>query len=245
LPDNEIFIKNFFKNIDEIRRVFPNFCLVLQHLTSPDEGESIDNFIAKTKTNLERLAAYQPTFINSHTGKDYFTFEENCKVIEATMEVSEKTGVRILHETHRGRFSFHAASLLPYLERFPEMELVGDFSHFCVVSESILTDQKAILKKIIPHVSHIHARVGSEQMAQIPDPFAPEWSAHLNIFTGFWRDIIAEKEAKGWKTITITPEAGPAPYMAALPFTLQPIANQWNVNLKMKNYLQKNIKTSI
>jgi sugar phosphate isomerase/epimerase len=241
LPDNEIFIKDFYKNVEDIRRINPNFCLVLQHLTSPDDSESLDHFIAKMKANLERLAAFQPTFINSHTGKDYFSFEENCRVIEATMEVAEKTGVRILHETHRGRFSFHAASLLPYLERFPDMELVGDFSHFCVVSESILTDQKDILTKIIPRVSHIHARVGNEQTAQIPDPFAPEWSAHLSIFTGFWRDIIVAKQAKGWQTMTITPEAGPAPYMAALPFTLQPIGNQWNVNLKMKKHLKNTL----
>jgi hypothetical protein len=241
LPNDEGFIKDFFKNIEDIRRFNPNFCLVLQHLTSPENGESVNRFIAKMKANLERLAAFQPTFINSHTGKDYFTFDENCKVIEATIEVAEKTGVRILHETHRGRFSFHAASLLPYLERFPELELVGDFSHFCVVSESMLEDQQEILSKIIPHVSHIHARIGSTQMPQIPDPFAPEWSAHLNIFTNFWREIIAQKQAKGWKTMTITPEAGPAPYMPALPFTRQPIANQWNVNLKMKQYLKKTI----
>lgn len=241
LPDNENFIKDFFKNIDELRRPFPDFCLVLQHLTSPERDESLTHFIDRMKANLERLAAFQPTFINSHTGKDYFTFDENCKVIEATMEVAEKTGVRILHETHRGRFSFHATTLLPYLERFPDLELVGDFSHFCVVSESMMEDQTAILSKIMPHVSHIHARIGASQMPQVPDPFAPEWSVHLNIFTNFWRDIISQKEAKGWKTITITPEAGPAPYMPALPFTQQPIANQWNVNLRMKKYLKNTL----
>ncbi len=239
LPDNEVFIKCFSKNIEDIRRVNSNFCLVLQHLTSPEDDESLSGFIARMVANLEQLAAQKPDFINSHTGKDYFSFEDNCKVIEAVMEVSEKTGVRILHETHRGRFSFHAASLLPFLERFPTLELVGDFSHVCVVSESILTDQQAILAKIIPHVSHIHARIGSGQTAQVPDPFSPEWSAHLNIFTNWWRKIIAEKEALGWKTMTITPEAGPAPYMSTLPFTRQPIADQWNVNLEMKNFLKK------
>ncbi len=241
LPDNEAFIKDFFKNLEKTRRVFPDFYLVLQHLSSPEDGESIDDFIAKMKANLERLAAFQPTFINSHTGKDYFTFEENCRVIEATMELAEKTGIRILHETHRGRFSFHAASLLPYLERFPTMELVGDFSHFCVVSESLLENQTEILNKIIPHVSHIHARVGSAQMPQIPEPFAPEWSANLDIYTDFWRKIIIQRETKGWKIMTITPEAGPEPYMPVLPLTLQPIANQWNINLKMKQYLKNTL----
>ena len=38
--------------------------------------------------------------------------------------ISQKTGIPIFHETHRGRFSFHAATLIPYLRKFPEMELV-------------------------------------------------------------------------------------------------------------------------
>jgi hypothetical protein len=241
LPDNQLFRNDFFKHLDEIRALNPTFRFVLQHLTSPENGENLTNFIARITANLEQLASHNPDFINSHTGKDYFSFEDNCRVIEACEKVAYKRNIRILHETHRGRFSFHAASLLPYLERFPNMELVGDFSHFTVVSESILDDQKEILAKIIPHVSHIHARVGSEQTAQISDSFAPEWSAHLNIFTNWWRKIIAEKTTLGWQSMTITPEAGPAPYMAALPFTLQPIGNQWNVNLKMKKHLQKTL----
>ena len=64
LSDNEGFIKDFFKNIEDIRRFNPNFYLVLQHLTSPENGESVDCFIDKMKAKLERLAAFQPTFIN-------------------------------------------------------------------------------------------------------------------------------------------------------------------------------------
>jgi hypothetical protein len=34
-------------------------------------------------------------------------------------------------------------------------------------------------------------------------------------------------------TLTITPELGPAPYMPAAPFTLEPPGKQWECNLFM------------
>jgi hypothetical protein len=189
------------------------------------------------------LAAYQPSFINAHTGKDFYSFADNCKVIEAALNISSKTGIRILHETHRGRFSYHAASLLPYLKEFPELELVGDFSHFCTVSESLLEDQQDILQQIIPHVAHIHARVGHAQAAQVNDPFAPEWQHHLSVFEVWWQQILQEKQKAGIQKMTITPEFGPAPYMPLLPFTQQPLGNQWEINRKMMERLQTSFKS--
>jgi hypothetical protein len=46
----------------------------------------------------------------------------------------------------------------------------------------------------------------------------------------------------GTKLLTITPEFGPAPYMPALPFTQQPIGNQWKINMDIMNYLKSNLK---
>lgn len=241
-PVMDHFTEIFIEEIEEIQRKNPGFIFIALQLSAP-ENDTVEQYISKMEKSFLELAAYQPTFINSHTGKDYFSFDENCKVIEAALNISNKTGVSILHETHRGRFSFHAASLIPYLKKFPEMELVGDFSHFCTVSESLLEDQSAIIKQIIPHVSHIHARVGHEQGPQVNDPFAPEWKNHFALFEGWWQQIIRHKKEKGWTKFTITPEFGPAPYMPALPFTKQPIGNQWEINLKMMQHLKANLQT--
>jgi hypothetical protein len=70
------------------------------------------------------------------------------------------------------------------------MKLVGDFSHWCNVSESMLDDQQHILKRIIPHIGHIHARVGYEHGPQVNDPFAPDWKQHLELFTSWWKEIL-------------------------------------------------------
>jgi sugar phosphate isomerase/epimerase len=229
---NESSTKSFLKLIASIRNTHSEFTFVAQHII-PVENTSVDEYILSVKKNLLELSAIQPSFINAHTGKDYFSFEDNCRIIEAIFNIATKTGVRVLHETHRGRFSFHAASLIPYLKKFPELELVGDFSHFCTVSESMLEDQEEIIQQIVPHIGHIHARIGHEQGPQVNDPFAPEWENHLLIYEKWWQSIIDFKKEKKVQSISITPEFGPAPYMPYMPFTKAPLGNQWDINYKM------------
>lgn len=236
LDGNAAFVKEFMLSLERARKQQPYFNFIAQSV--PDNrSETVAEHILRVVQRIEKLADFQPDFINSHTGKDYYTFDDNCRIIETIETVATKKGIKVYHETHRGRFSFHAASLLPYLDRFPEIELTADFSHWCTVSESMLEDQKETLVKIIPHISHLHARVGFEQAPQVNDPFAPEWQNHLEVYTAWWKKVVRDNR----KCATITPEFGPAPYMPALPFTQQPIGNQWNTNAKMKNYLKKHL----
>ena len=227
----------FMSVIDEKRKQQDDFYFIALQLVFPVK-ETVTDYIKKMECNLASIAALQPLFINSHTGKDYFSFDDNCRVIEAAMNFSAKNNIRILHETHRSRFAFHTATLLPYLEKFPEMELTGDLSHFCVVSESMLEDQEEIFGIIFPHISHLHARVGYEQGPQVNDPKAPEWNLHVNKFMNWWQQIIALKQKAGQKTFTITPEFGPVPYMPVIPFTQEPTSMQWENNLFVKKLIQ-------
>lgn len=232
------FINCFLEQLHTIRTTNPDFIFIAQEITTP-QTTSVEDYIIQMELSLKNIIAYQPSFINAHTGKDFYSFDDNCRIIEAALNISSKSGIRILHETHRGRFSFHAATLVSYLKKFPELELVGDFSHFCTVSESLLQDQKEIINQIIPHVSHIHARVGHEQSSQVNDPAAPEWQNHLAVFLNWWKEIIINKQIKGWNKMTVTPEFGPSPYMPAAPFTTQPLSNQWQNNIFIKNKLSE------
>lgn len=235
------FSKMFLEKIEDAVNANSDFVFVAQHIVAA-QNISVDEYIDNVKANLLDLAALEPSFINAHTGKDYFSFDDNCRVIEAALNISNKTGVRILHETHRGRFSFHAPSLIPYLKKFPEMELVADFSHFCTVSESMLEDQEEMIQQIIPHISHIHARIGFEQGPQVNDPFAPEWQNHFKQYEKWWQSIIDYKKEKGATLMSITPEFGPAPYMPSMPYTKEPLANQWEINYEMMHQLRERLK---
>ena len=60
--------------------------------------------------------------------------------------------------------------------------------------ERLLQEQEEILQQIIPHVSHIHARVGHEQGPQVNNPAAPEWKLHVDQFIIWWQKIISIKK---------------------------------------------------
>ncbi len=230
---------NFFDKLHDLR-TWNNFSFIAQQVLAA-ANETPEAYKNRMLDRLSYLMDLQPDFINSHTGKDHFSFEENCRIIEAAENLSTKKGIPILHETHRGRFSFHLSTLLPYLKLFPQLKLTGDFSHWCNVSESLLEDQAAHLQLTIPHIHHIHARVGSTQAPQVNNPFAPEWHFNLNLFTTWWQSIVSYHAQRRKSIFTITPEFGPAPYMPEMPFSQEPLSNQWEINLQMKNYLQKEL----
>lgn len=238
LPESREFIKEFQSTLENIRSVKRNFIFIAQQVLPPAQ-ESVDDYLNRMKTRLEFLTSLKPDFINSHTGKDHFSFEDNCRIIEAAENIAGRSGIPIFHETHRGRFTFHAASMLPYLEKFPTLKLTGDFSHWCTVSESMLQDQKAIVQEIIPHVHHIHARIGYEHSPQVNDPFAPEWKNHSEVFICWWKKIIAAQAINGKRSLTITPEFGPVPYMPTMPHSQNPLADQWQTNTRIKDMLKQ------
>ncbi|WP_298136998.1 sugar phosphate isomerase/epimerase [Flavobacterium sp.] len=178
-PDDTNFIAEFMEELKNIRNtVNPNFIFIAQQVLS-NKNETVDEYIKRITERLEFLTTLKPDYINSHTGKDFYDFSDNCKIIEITEHISRKSEIPIWHEIHRGRFSFHLKTLLKYIDIYPKLKLIADFSHFCVVSESNLDDQKDLLSKIYPNIKHIHARVGFEQSPQVNNPFAPEWNTHL------------------------------------------------------------------
>ena len=240
-PDDELFIVEFNAELERIRNTInPNFIFIAQQVL-PNKKETVNEYIDRITQRLEFIIQLKPNYINSHTGKDFFDFSDNCKIIEICNQLTRVTGIPIWHEIHRGRFSFHLKTLVSYLDIFPKINLIADFSHFCVVSESDLHDQSDLLSKIYPNIKHIHARIGFEQSPQVNNPFAPEWKTYLEQYLFWWKEIIAIQKNKKSAIFTITPEFGPFPYMPQEPFTKKPLSNQWEINLQMKNYLQQNL----
>ncbi|MNJ95485.1 Xylose isomerase-like TIM barrel [compost metagenome] len=195
--------------------------------------------VRQFETRLYALAAANPVLINSQTGKDFFTFDQNSELIALAARISKETGVRILHETHRGKFSFCTSATLPYLQQYPDLRLTADFSHWCCVAESYLQDQQEILQLAIDRTDHFHSRVGFPGGPQVNHPAAPEWKEALDFHCAWWDAIVQRHAALKTKTLTITCEFGPYPYMPQLPFNQEPVSDLWEVNLFMKSFLEK------
>ncbi|OQS06323.1 xylose isomerase [Thraustotheca clavata] len=188
---------------------------------------------------LENAAAAKPRFINTHTGKDWYNIKQNTKLIKLASEISSASGISIVHEIHRSRFSGHPMLLLPYLTTFPNLALNADLSHWCVACESLLEDQPHILEKVFPNVQHIHARVGHSQGPQVNDFRAPEHKQAFKHHVNWWDAILKIQEANGRTEHTITPEFGPSPYTQTLPYTNQDVSNAWDLNVAMLHLLKE------
>lgn len=212
-----------------------NLKLLAQHWESADPD--IETHLDMYRRRLEWQAEAKPEFINSQTGRDWFSFEHNQLIIDAAREVAEKTGVKIVHETHRGKATFCATTTRSFLEANPDMRLTADFSHWCNVSESLLEDQGDAVAAAAQRAEHIHARVGHPEGPQVNDPRAPEWEDALNAHLAWW-DAIYKARTDAGEPLSVTCEFGPDPYMPAKPYTQEPLADQWEVNVYMMNLLK-------
>jgi hypothetical protein len=180
----------------------------------------------------------KPLYINCHSGRDFFTYEESKTFIDHTIQLAKTTGVSIYHETHRSRILFAAPVAKQYLQKIPELRITFDVSHWCNVSESLLQDQQETLALAIERADHIHARIGHPEGPQVNDPRAPEWEAALKAHLAWWDEIVSRKK-KAAEQLTILTEFGPADYMPTMPYTRQPLADQWGINVYMMNLLRK------
>ena len=192
------------------------------------------------KSYLQKTLEQKPLAINSHTGSDFYNYEQNMAFIREANRLSEIYGIPIYHETHRGRFSYSLTETVKYLN-IDEINLTLDISHWMVVHESLLNNRNELLEKILNQTNHIHARVGFEEAPQVNDPRAPEWKEALDRHVEIWEDVILNQWSKN-RPVTITTEFGPPNYMPTEPVTMKPLSDQWEVNVFIMNYLNERIK---
>jgi sugar phosphate isomerase/epimerase len=184
----------------------------------------------------------KPLYINCHSGRDYYSTEQNGSFIDYTIQLSRQTGILICHETHRSRILFAAPIASQYFQNFPELKITFDVSHWCTVSESFLTDQEETLTKALERTEHIHARIGHPEGPQVNDPRAPEWEKAVSTHLQWWDKIVERKKKEGGR-LTFLTEFGPPDYMPTLPYTRQPLADQWTINVNMMHLLRKRYST--
>ena len=179
-----------------------------------------------------------PIYINCHTGKDYFLFQQNKELISYTTQQSVSSGIPIYHETHRGRSLFAGHITKSFVDDIQQLRLTLDISHWCNVHESLLADQQETVEMALSRTDHIHARIGHPEGPQVNDPRAPEWEPVVKQHFEWW-DKIVERKKKNGELVTILTEFGPPDYMPTLPYTKQPLGNQWEINVHMMQVLRK------
>ena len=194
------------------------------------EGDTVDEHVASFRAQLEACLPFDPPFVNCHDGRDAFTPDEAERYFREVLAIEADLGLTVSHETHRGRVLYNPWTTARLLDRFDDLRLCCDFSHWVCVCERLIDDLEPILAQCAHHALHIHARVGYAEGPQVPDPRAPEYAAHVETHERWWDLVWASQHERGLDTTTLTPEFGPPAYLHTLPYTNVPVADLWDIN---------------
>jgi sugar phosphate isomerase/epimerase len=194
------------------------------------------------KTMLDGAAnqsIQKPLYINCHSGRDFFPVKDNNRILEYSFSVAKATGIMICHESHRSRILFAAHVAKQYFDQYNDLRITLDISHWCNVHESLLEDQEETMRLALSRTDHVHARVGHPEGPQVNDPRAPEWEGTVKRHLSWWDTVVEHKIKSGTNRLTVLTEFGPPDYMPTLPYTRQPLSDQWAINEHMMNLLRK------
>jgi sugar phosphate isomerase/epimerase len=188
----------------------------------PRPGQSVDEHLAVWEASVreccepaelrERLVS-----ISSQSGRDFFYRNngvEADRFFSRALEIEKEIGVRVVHETHRHRLLFAPFLAASAVERFPEIRLLGDLSHYAVVCEANCGDAEleAAVEGIVESVRHVHLRVGYAEGPQVRDPRAPDAAGQLAGHARWWAKVWARAHRRGDAVVTATPEFLLPPY---------------------------------
>lgn len=227
----------------EVSKGLKKHQLKVIYLCGTNKSLSFKESLLAYENDLKRAIVQKPYAINSHTGSDFFSFEQNMKFLKLANDLSNKYNIPIHHETHRGRFSYALPETKRYLNSDSAFRLTLDISHWMVVHESLLAQQQQLLDEVMERTDHVHARVGFEEGPQVNNPQAPEWDKALNRHLSIWESIILSHWKTG-KPMTITTEFGPPNYLPTAPFTQKPLSNQWEANVFIMKAIKEQMNIS-
>jgi hypothetical protein len=173
-----------------------------------------------------------------HAGSCFWTIDRARSYFEAALESCAMVQIPVNFETHRGRLLYEPLSAAALMREFPDLHLCADFSHWTVVTESLLGGCTEELSLAISRTRHIHARVGHEEGPQVPDPRAAQWLGHVEAHERWWDAIRAARLEAGAEALTIDPEFGPPNYMWTDPQDSRPLSSLWDVSAWMRDRLK-------
>lgn len=200
----------FGDNVAEVRRILDDYGLAL--LTRAHTfGSSVAGHLKWARNSLEKSTAFDMPHVVVQSGADFFDDAQIDEYFSGSAALEAEFGLRIAHETHRSCTLYSPWVTARVLDRFPDMWLASDYSHWVIVAERFLETEGAILERCAARTLHIDARVGTAEMPQVADPRAEEAAPALAAFDVFWDQIHASAVARG-DLLTVVPEFGPPPY---------------------------------
>jgi len=165
---------------------------------------------------LDHVAEFGADHLNLQADVRPHTVAECVPLIEGWRQLARDAGVALHLETHRDRMTTDLYFTLRLLDRFPDLRLTGDHSHYVVGREfawPISAENHRLMHRVIDQCWGFHGRVASREQIQVQISFAHQrdW---LDLFMGWW-----EYGFRSWRrrapadaTLTFLCELGPREY---------------------------------
>jgi sugar phosphate isomerase/epimerase len=168
-------------------------------------GATVADHLGWVRRCVEVSHAFGTPLVIVQSGADYFDDAQIDEYFTATAKIEQTEGVRLAHETHRGCILYSPWVTGRVLDRFPDIWLASDYTHWVIVAERYLETEADILGRCASRTIHIDARVGTRESPQVADPRTADEA--MAAFDRFWDEI-----HQAGNLLTVVPEFGPAPY---------------------------------
>jgi hypothetical protein len=165
---------------------------------------------------LDHVAEFGADHLNLQADVRPHTVAECVPLIEGWRALARDAGVPLHFETHRDRMTTDLYFTLRLLDRFPDLRLTGDLSHYVVGREfawPISDENHRLMHRIIDHCWGFHGRVASREQVQVQISF-PHQRDWLELFMDWW-----EYGFRSWRrrappdaVLTFLCELGPKEY---------------------------------
>jgi len=181
------------------------------------------------RQQMEIARDFGAIFTNSHSGYDGWSPKEKEQFFGEALQIEKHFGITIAHETHRRRIFYNPWDTRDYLEKFPELKVTADLSHFFCVLSNDLYGEMDVVQKIAKHTVYTHARVGYDNGPQVNDPRDPANERWVECHEKCWEEIWKSQSDRKVDYTYMAPEFGPPGYMHVQPWTQMPVTSLWDI----------------
>ena len=209
--------------VDEARRVIEDHGLAFL-ARAHTFGATVAAHLEWAKRAIDLAPALGSPWVIVQSGADHFSDAQVDEYFTACEGFEAQSGLRIAHETHRSCILFHPWAAARVLDRFPDVWLASDYSHWVIVAERYLDFEGDILERCAARTLHIDARVGTPEMPQVADPRSDDSAEPLAKFDGFFDQIFAAASARATDSPSF-PSSGRRPTSRRVRATLTTSAN--------------------
>jgi len=193
------------------------------------------------KPILDHVRELGADHINLQPDVKPYDIEDCVPYIEGWLRLAQDAGVTLQIETHRDRMTTDLFFTLHLLDRFPDLRLTGDLSHYVVGREfawPVSEENHAYMHRILDNCWGFHGRVASREQVQVQISFAhhKDW---LDLFMRWWEYGFRSwrKRAPQDATLTFLCELGPKEYAMTGPDGYE-LSDRWQEAQMLKDMVR-------